>query len=165
MRKGNKVKQLQREAVHRKAMLRNLVTSLFYHEQIESTTAKAKVARQFAEKLISRARRNLSDKLTPAQKVHNIREARKIVRDREVLQKLFDDIAPRYAAYEKGGYTRVLKTGKRKGDAAEMAIVELVEKKELAQIKEDRKAFRAKLKGNARVKTATRSAKTTKEKK
>ncbi|MCS6984185.1 MAG: 50S ribosomal protein L17 [Leptospiraceae bacterium] len=157
MRKSNKVKQLQRESSHRRAMLANLVTSLFYHEQIKTTVAKAKAARRLAEKLITRARKNAVLELSPAEKIHNIRQARRVIKNREVLQKLFEDIGPRFAKYDKGGYTRVLKVGFRSSDASEMALLELVEKKELAQLKEERKAFRARLKGLARVKTKSRS--------
>lgn len=145
MRKGVKVKQLNREVSHRKLMLKNLVADLLYHEQIQSTVARAKVTRQIAEKLITRARKNLLEGASEAQKLHNVRQAARIVRDKEVLHKLFNDIAYRYQT-RNGGYTRVLKSGRRKSDAAEMAIVELVEKKELVQLKDERKAFRESLK-------------------
>lgn len=145
MRKQNSVNQLNRTSSHRKAMLANMVTSLLYHERIESTVAKVKVVRQMAEKLITRAKRNQDSKLTSAQKVHNFREARKIIKDREVLQKLFSDIAPRYTD-RPGGYTRILRVGARASDASEMALIELVDRKELVTLKEDRKEFRTKLK-------------------
>lgn len=156
MRKSNKVKQLQRNHSHRKAMLSNLVTSLFYHEQIRTTVARAKVVRSLAEKLITRARENVVKDLKPEEKIHNMRMARRIVKNREVLQKLFEDIGPRFASYDKGGYTRILRIGFRPKDAAEMAILELGIKKELAQLKEERKAFRARLKGLARVQTKSK---------
>lgn len=97
-------------------MLRNMATSLFRHERVETTTAKAKELRPFAERLITLAKRGD----VPARRL----AARKIS-DREVLGKLFDEIAPRYAE-RPGGYTRVLKLGNRKGDAAEMSLIELV---------------------------------------
>lgn len=140
--KGNKVKHLNKKVGHRKAMLGNLVQSLLYHENITTTVAKAKVARQIAEKLITRARANQKGDLSAAQKVHNLREAGKIVTDKEILHKLFNDIAPRFAT-RPGGYTRILRVGQRISDASEMAVLQLVERKELAQLKEDRSAVRA----------------------
>lgn len=140
--KGNKVKHLNKKVGHRQAMLGNLVQSLFYHENITTTLAKAKVARQMAEKLITRARENQKDSLTPAQKVHNIREAAKVITNKEILHKLFNDIAPRFAT-RPGGYTRILRVGRRISDASEMAMLELVERKALAQLKDERKAIRA----------------------
>lgn len=141
--KGNKVPHLNKKLGHRRAMLSNLVQSLFYHEQIRTTVAKAKATRQLAEKLITRARKNQNAALTPAQKVHNLRLVARVVKNKEILHKLFDDIAPRFAT-RPGGYTRVLRIGRRQSDASEMAILELVERKPLAQLKEERKALRAK---------------------
>jgi len=140
--KGNKVKHLNKKVGHRQAMLGNLVQSLFYHENITTTVAKAKVARQIAEKLITRARANQNDSLSAAAKVHNLREAAKIITDKEILHKLFNDIAPRFTT-RPGGYTRILRVGQRISDASEMAVLELVERKALAQLKDDRKAVRA----------------------
>ncbi|HSH74967.1 MAG TPA: 50S ribosomal protein L17 [Longimicrobiales bacterium] len=116
MRHRKKGRQLSRTRSHRAATLRNLATSLFRHERIETTTAKAKELRPFAERLITLARRG---------DVHSRRLARQKIQDREVLGKLFDDIAPRYVE-RPGGYTRILKLGNRKGDAAEMSLIELV---------------------------------------
>ena len=116
MRHRKKGRQLSRTRSHRKAALRNLATSLFRHERIETTTAKAKELRPFAERLITLARRG---------DVHARRLAATKIQDREVLGKLFDEIAPRYLE-RPGGYTRVLKLGNRKGDAAEMSLIELV---------------------------------------
>jgi large subunit ribosomal protein L17 len=93
-----------------------MAVALFRHERIETTTAKAKELRPFAERLITLARRG---------DVHSRRLAGRQVHDRQVLGKLFDDIAPRYAE-RPGGYTRILKVGNRKGDAAEMSLIELV---------------------------------------
>jgi large subunit ribosomal protein L17 len=116
VRHRNKGRQLSRTYTHRKAVLRTLATSLFLHERIETTTAKAKELRPFAERLITLARRG---------DVHSRRLAGRKIQDRQVLGKLFDDIAPRYAE-RPGGYTRILKVGNRKGDAAEMSLIELV---------------------------------------
>lgn len=157
--KGNKVKHLNKKVGHRQAMLGNLVQSLFFHENITTTVAKAKVARQIAEKLITRARENQKATLSPAEKVHNVREAGKIVRDKEILHKLFNDIAPRFVS-RPGGYTRILRVGQRISDASQMAILQLVELKELAQLKEDRSKVRA-----ARKKGGKKSAKPAAEKK
>ena len=96
-------------------MLRNLATSLFRHERIETTTAKAKELRPYAERLITLARRG---------DLHARRLVARKIQDREVLGKLFDEISPRYAE-RPGGYTRILKLGNRKGDAAEISLIEL----------------------------------------
>jgi large subunit ribosomal protein L17 len=116
VRHRKKGRQLSRTRSHREATLRNLATSLFRHERIETTTAKAKELRPYAERLITLARRG---------DVHARRLASRRIHDREVLGKLFDDIAPRYQE-RPGGYTRILKLGSRKGDAAEMSLIELV---------------------------------------
>ena len=116
MRHRSKGRQLSRTSTHRAATLRNLATSLFLHERIETTTAKAKELRPYAERLITLARKG---------DVHSRRLAGRKIQDRDVLGKLFDEIAPRYAE-RPGGYTRILKLGNRKGDAAEMSLIELV---------------------------------------
>lgn len=161
MRKRNKVKHLQRPSAHRNAMLSNMITSLFFHEAIKSTTAKVKTAGKMAEKLITRAKGNLKTE-DQAKKIHNIREAGKVVRDKEVLNKLFNDIAPRVES-RNGGYTRVIKVGRRTSDNSEMAILELVDKKPLAQLKEDRKKIREEVKSSK--KKASTEASTAKPKK
>jgi large subunit ribosomal protein L17 len=97
--------------------MRNMVTSLFEHERIETTTAKAKELRPFAEKLITLGKRG---------DLHARRLAGRQIADRDILGKLFDDIAPRFTE-RPGGYTRILKLGTRRGDAAEMALIELVD--------------------------------------
>jgi len=116
VRHRNKGKRLSRTSTHRRALLRNLATSLFRHERVETTTTKAKELRPYAERLITLARRG---------DVHARRIAGRKIQDRDVLGKLFDDIAPRYAE-RPGGYTRILRLGNRKGDAAEMSLIELV---------------------------------------
>lgn len=117
MRHRKKGRNLSRTASHRRALLRNMATSLFLHERIETTTAKAKELRPFAERLISLAKRG---------DLHARRIAGRKVSDRAVLGKLFDDLGPRFSE-RPGGYTRILKLGNRKGDAAEMALIELVD--------------------------------------
>jgi len=97
--------------------MRNMATSLFRHERIETTTAKAKELRPFAERLITLGKRG---------DLHARRLAGRLIADRQVLGKLFDDIGPRFTE-RPGGYTRILKLGTRRGDAAEMALIELVD--------------------------------------
>jgi large subunit ribosomal protein L17 len=102
---------------HERLMLANLATSLFRHGKIQTTETKAKRLRPLAEQLITKAKRgDLSAR----------RRVLTVVRDKDVVFSLFDEIAPRYAN-RNGGYTRIVKTGPRKGDAAPMAIIELVE--------------------------------------
>ncbi|RME89170.1 MAG: 50S ribosomal protein L17 [Candidatus Hydrogenedentota bacterium] len=140
MRKSNKVKQLNRKAEHRNAMLNNMATSLLYHERIETTVAKAKALRPRVEKLITKAKHNLSLE-DEAKKLANIRLVARFIQDKEVLHKLFTDIADRFKE-RPGGYTRIIRIGRRQSDSSEMAIIELVERKELAQLKEERKKLR-----------------------
>ena len=111
-------------------MLRNMVTSLFRFERITTTKAKAKAARSKAEKLITRAK---------VDSVHNRRQVARYISDERVLNKLFTDIAPRMKD-RPGGYTRILKLGFRQGDAADVAILELVDYK--LEDKEEKKAAR-----------------------
>ncbi|HNZ95434.1 MAG TPA: 50S ribosomal protein L17, partial [Sphaerochaeta sp.] len=105
---------LSRNAAHRKAMKRNMVTSLFRYERIETTKAKALEVRRMAEKMITRAKND---------SVHNRRLIARDISDKAVLNKLFTEIAPLFTE-RNGGYTRILKTGNRLGDAAEMVILE-----------------------------------------
>jgi large subunit ribosomal protein L17 len=109
---------LSRTSAERSALLQGLVTSLFRYERIETTKAKALEARRMAEKMITRAKTD---------SVHNRRIVDKNLKDEAVLNKLFTVIAPANID-RKGGYTRILKTGHRRGDAAEMCILELVVK-------------------------------------
>lgn len=125
---------LGRTSSHRKAMYRNMVTSLLQHEKIHTTEAKAKELRRIADRTITRGLSVLSlvqkpaETRTPAETakiVHAMRMAGRLVHDKAVLTKLFVELAPKYQD-RPGGYTRVLKTMPRHGDAARMAIVELV---------------------------------------
>ena len=117
MRHKRKGRKLGRTSAHRKAMLANMVTSLFQHEKIKTTEPKSKELRRTAEKLVTLAKRG---------DLHARRLAAKSVRDKEILKKLFDDIGPRYTD-RNGGYTRIVKLGTRFGDGAPMAVIELVE--------------------------------------
>lgn len=116
MRHRKRGRGLSRSPSHRRALLRNMAASLFRHERITTTTARAKELRPYAERLITLARRG---------DLHARRLAARRIADREILGKLFDDIGPRYAE-RPGGYTRILKLGNRQGDAADMALIELV---------------------------------------
>ncbi|MDR1625672.1 MAG: 50S ribosomal protein L17 [Spirochaetia bacterium] len=109
---------LGRRAAHRKALHRNMVISLFRHERIRTTKAKAKEVRKTAEKLVTRAKED---------SVHNRRIAAKRIHDKAILAKLFTDLGPRYRS-RPGGYTRILKLGFREGDGGEVVILELVDR-------------------------------------
>ena len=125
---------LSRTSAHRQALFSNLVAALLTHEKIRTTDAKAKETRRLAERTITWARR-VGDVLAKkpdrrsteeaASVVHAIRMARRVVRDRGAVVKLFDEIAPRFAS-RRGGYTRIVKLGQRPGDAAPMSLLELM---------------------------------------
>ena len=125
MRHRVKGKRLGRDMGHRKALRRNLMAALFEHEEIMTTEAKARAIRAESEKLITKAKRALATG-DEAKAVH----ARRIVlarlgNKREVMLKVFDELAPRYAE-RPGGYTRMFKVGLRQGDSAEMAVLQLI---------------------------------------
>jgi len=108
--------KLNRTAAHRKALYSNVATSLFEHKQVKTTTAKAKAVRKTVDRLITFAKRGtLADRRQVLRTIHN----------RSIVKNLFDEIAPTYKERH-GGYTRVIKLGRRKGDGAEMALLELV---------------------------------------
>lgn len=115
-------RRLGRSSGHRRALFRNLITELFRHRRITTTEAKARAVRTEAEKLITVAKGSL-DKESDA---HERRQVLRTVRDKEVVRELFESIAPEYKD-RPGGYTRIIKLGPRQGDAAPMAIIELVE--------------------------------------
>lgn len=110
---------LSRTTAHRRAMTRNMVTSLYRYERVTTTKSKALEVRKAAEKLITRAK---------VDTVHNRRIAAKFIADEKILNKLFTEIGPRMKD-RKGGYTRILKMGYRQGDAADVVILELVDYK------------------------------------
>jgi len=118
MRHRCKGRKLGRTWAHKKSMMRNLVTSLFEHERVETTDAKAKEVRSVAERLITLAKRGDGG-------VAARRRAARVVRDRKIVKKLFEDIAPRYAD-RPGGYTRIVKVENRLGDSAPLSILQLV---------------------------------------
>lgn len=117
MRHRKSGRQLNRNSSHRQAMFRNMMVSLFQHEQIKTTVPKAKELRRFAEPLITLAKEN---------SVANKRQAFAKLRDRDVVAKLFDELAERMKD-RPGGYTRILKCGNRPGDNAPMAYIQLVD--------------------------------------
>lgn len=120
-------KKLGRDTGHRKALRLNLTRSLLQHERIKTTRAKADFIRAHVEKIITKAKRGLAHE-DPQRAVHARRlVASKLNNDRVLVQKIFDELAPRYAD-RPGGYTRILKLGPRKGDAAEMVLIELVDR-------------------------------------
>ncbi|MDH5326072.1 MAG: 50S ribosomal protein L17 [Gammaproteobacteria bacterium] len=123
MRHRHSGRQLNRNSSHRQAMFRNMATSLFKHEVIKTTLPKAKELRRVAEPLITRAKND---------SVANRRLVFDRLRDRDMVTKLFNEIGPRYKQ-RPGGYLRILKYGYRTGDNAPMAIVELVDRPEIAE--------------------------------
>jgi len=114
--------RLNRRAGHRRAMIKNMVTSLFTYERITTTKSKALEVKRHAEKMVTRAK---------VDSVHNRREIAKTITQGDVLAKLFTVLGPRFQS-RAGGYTRMLKLGQRFGDAAEMVILEFVERTEKA---------------------------------
>jgi large subunit ribosomal protein L17 len=120
MRHLRTVSKLSRTKSHRRALLMNMANSLFQHESIKTTDTKAMELKRVADRLITLAKRK---------DLHSMRLVFAFLRDKVVVKKLFADIGDRYVSIN-GGYTRVLKIGRRKGDAAPMAIIELTQKKE-----------------------------------
>ena len=109
---------LGRDSAHRKAMFRNMVTSLLEHERIQTTDAKAKELRRWADKMITLGKRG---------DLHARRRALSVLRKKDVTAKVFDELAERYKD-RPGGYTRIIKLGNRVGDAAALSLIELVDR-------------------------------------
>jgi large subunit ribosomal protein L17 len=132
MRHGKRGVKLNRTSSHRKALMRSLATALFEHKKIATTEVKAKALRPFAERLITKAKKALAREkqgLLPEGQtvdIHNRRVVFKVIKNKAVLQELFDAIAPAVES-RNGGYTRIIKTGQRRGDGARTAIIELVD--------------------------------------
>lgn len=137
MRHGRKVKKLGRTASHRRAMLANMAASLFMYQMIKTTDAKAREVRRLAEKLITLAKRG---------DLHAHRQVYDVIKDRKLVKKLFEEIAPKLKDRE-GGYTRVSKLGMRKGDGAPLSVVELLIEK---PPKEEKKGKKKKVKPEKR---------------
>ena len=132
--------KLNRTSSHRNAMFRNMVTSLFKHERIRTTDTKAKGLRHWADHLITLAKRG---------DLHARRQALSIVREKNVVHKLFDEAAERFGSIS-GGYTRIIKMGRRSGDAAPVSMIELVG----AEKSEKKKTRDKKVAGAGKKKTA-----------
>jgi large subunit ribosomal protein L17 len=128
----NAGRKLNRTGAHRKALFRNLVTSLFEHEQVRTTDAKAKELRGVADRMVTLAKRGT---------LHARRRALSFIRKRSVVAKLFDEVAPRFRE-RPGGYTRVVKIGHRHGDAAPMSIIELTDRGDAAKAEAEKKRER-----------------------
>lgn len=141
-------RKLGRVTEHRIAMLRNQATALLRHEHLTTTVPRAKELRPYVERLITIAKRGLADGTADARELNARRLVMRDVQDREVVGKLFDTIAPRFAG-RAGGYTRLLRIGYRKGDSAEVAQVELVGSE-----------FNPRAKAEAEAKTETAKPKT-----
>lgn len=129
-------RKLGRTTSHRKALLRNLVTSFLERERVRTTLAKAKEARPLAEKMITLAKRGT---------LHSRRQALSFVRKESAVKKLFDDLGPRFSE-RPGGYSRIVRLGPRAGDGADMSMLELVgsEFKKKVKKKKDKKDIRKK---------------------
>ena len=136
MRHRIKGRKLNRTASHRKALIRNLANQLFEHKEIRTTTAKAKEARVTIERLITYAKKG---------DTHHRRLAFSFLRQKETIKTLFDEIAPAYTERQ-GGYTRVIKLGRRQGDGAPMAILQLVGFETLADTSKPEKKKKSKKK-------------------
>ncbi len=139
---------LSRTTAHRRAMSRNMVTSLFRFERITTTKSKALEVRKAAEKLITRGK---------IDSVHNRREVAKFISDEKILNKLFTEIGPRMKE-RNGGYTRVLKLGFRQGDAADMVILELVDYKLDLESDDDKPSSKEKKAEKSAEKVSKKSA-------
>ena len=136
MRHRNSGRRLGRNSSHRKAMYRNMATSLLEHGRIKTTEAKAKELRRVVERLITLSKRVPQSAIDAAgadeaarlraQRLHAVRQARKWVARRDILQKLFDEYGERFQE-RPGGYTRIMKIGRRAGDNAPMTLIELIE--------------------------------------
>jgi len=149
MRHNVKGRKLGRTASHRKATLNSLITSLLKHKRIKTTLAKAKETRGFAEKLVTKARKgDLNAK----------KQVIDVIKDKEVVKELFSEIIPKIGD-RPGGYTRVVKLGHRMGDAAQMAILELVDYNEVvtARAEEQKEKRDAKAKEKAEKAKAEQS--------
>jgi large subunit ribosomal protein L17 len=125
-------RKLNRSASHRRAMWRNMVTSLLQHEHLQTTDAKAKELRRWTDRMITLGKRG---------SLHARRQALAFVRSRPVVAKLFDEIAPRFRD-RPGGYTRITKLGSRRGDAAPVSLIELTDRSDRARSEADKKRER-----------------------
>lgn len=144
MRHRNAGYKLGRNTSHRRALLRNLVTSLVLEERVRTTVPKAKAIRPWAERMITLGKRGT---------LHARRQAASYLQDPAAVAKLFEDIAPRFGD-RAGGYTRIVRTGFRVGDNAEMAFIEYLGSEKVQQAKKQRRAQRLEKKVEAQKKAA-----------
>lgn len=157
----NKGRKLKRTASHRKALISNLSVSLIMHKKIKTTLAKAKELRVWIEPIITKSRKALQTKDSkPEYGVHLRREVNGFLQDKGAVKMLFDEIAPK-VINRNGGYTRVLKMGRRLGDGAELALIELVDYN-LEQMKDETDAAQKDSTAKGKTKGKTTAAKTTK---
>ena len=151
MRHGKKFNHLSRQAPHRKAMLANMACSLIEHKRVNTTVAKAKALRKFVEPLITKSKTDST---------HSRRTVFRYLRSKEAVTELFRDVSVKIAD-RPGGYTRILKTGFRQGDNAEMCFIELVDYNE-NMLKETKKKTSRKRRGGAKKTTSTAATSTEK---
>jgi len=141
-------RKLNRSASHRRALLRNLVTSLLRHEHLQTTDAKAKELRRWTDRMVTLGKRGT---------LHARRQALAFVRSRPVVAKLFDEIAPRFRD-RPGGYTRITKLGARHGDAAPLSLIELTERGDRARSEAEKKRERRRKAQQKREEQAAKAA-------
>lgn len=146
MRHGKKFNHLGRKTAHRKAMLSNMGCSLIEHKRITTTVAKAKALRLFIEPILTKSKTDST---------HNRRTAFRYLRDKYAVTELFREVAPKIAE-RNGGYTRIIRTGKRLGDNAEMCLIELVDFNEIYGNDTKKKTTRRSRRGGAKKATATK---------
>lgn len=140
MRHGNKVNKLSRKSAHRKAMMSNMACSLLQHKRISTTVAKAKALRGYVEPLLTKSKNDST---------HSRRTVFSYLQNKEVVTELFRDIAPKIAD-RPGGYTRIIRTGYRLGDNAEMCMIELVDFNEIYTNDSSKKTTRRSRRGGAK---------------
>jgi large subunit ribosomal protein L17 len=154
MRHGDKINNLGRKSAHRKALLANLACSLIEHKRIFTTVAKARALRTYVEPLLTKGKEDTT---------HSRRVVFAYLKNKEAVSTLFKEVATKIAD-RKGGYTRIIKTGTRPGDASDMAMIELVDFNEIYSNNEKTTgAEKAKTTRRSRAKKATGTAKTTKK--
>ena len=154
MRHGDKINNLGRKKAHRVALLQNLASQLITHKRIVTTLAKAKALRTYVEPIINRSKDDST---------HSRRTVFSYLKSKEVVAMLFKDISVKVAE-RNGGYTRIIKTGNRQGDAAEMALIELVDFNEIYANGKTAKVEKAKTTRRSRAKKTTDAAGTTETK-
>ncbi len=160
MRHGKRFNHLSRKAPHRKSMLSNMASSLILHKKIETTLAKAKALRKFVEPLLTKSKSDTT---------HSRRSVFSLLQDKDAVNELFNKVSEKIAS-RPGGYTRIIKTGFRLGDNAEMSIIELVDYNTLLLGAEEsdkgtKSRRRRRKKSKAEVASSRESKPTTKEKK